>query len=221
MADETDTPNGTPNDMPNDAGAPLPPQGQQPGQAQGDMAQPEGPHIATLAQYVKDLSVENPGAPKSFQYKGQPNVSLGFNIEIDKVADDVHEVSLKIEASSKTDEGVQFIVDLKYAGLFGLRGIPEQNMQPILLVELPRLIFPFARQVIADATANAGFAPLMLDPIDFGAVYMQRMQQMQAEQAQAQAQAQGGMAGGMPDGVGGDAPQPGQPGAPDTTPTDV
>ena len=201
MADETDTPDGTPATP--DTGSMPPPQNE----AQGDMPQGEGPHIATLAQYVKDLSVENPGAPKSFQYKGQPNVSLGFNIEIDKVADDVHEVSLKIEASSKTDEGVQFIVDLKYAGLFGLRGIPEQNMQPILLVELPRLIFPFARQVIADATANAGFAPLMLDPIDFGAVYMQRMQQMQAEQAQAQ----GGMAG--------DAPQPGQPGAPDTTPT--
>ena len=146
-------------------------------------ANPEtAPHFANLAQYIKDLSVENPNAPKSFQYKGQPQIDLGFNIEVAKIADDVHEVILKIEASAKADEGTQFVVDLTYAGLFGIRNIPEEQMQPLLLVEAPRLIFPFARQVISDATANAGFQPLLLEPIDFGAVYMQRMAAARAQQ---------------------------------------
>ncbi|WP_343346862.1 protein-export chaperone SecB [Sphingomicrobium sp. XHP0239] len=147
------------------------------------------PSIQSLAQYVKDLSVENPRAPKSLQDKGKPQIDLGFNIEVNKVQDDVHEVTLKVDCSAKTDEGTQFVIDLSYAGLFALRNIPDDQLQPIMLVELPRQLFPFARQVIADATHQAGFQPLLLDPIDFGQVYMQQMQSMAAQQ---QGQGNGG-----------------------------
>ena len=187
MADDT------PNDLPPAGDQPvgnMPPPGDAP---QGEMG--NAPSIASLAQYVKDLSVENPGAPKSFQYQGKPQIDLGFNIEVNKVSDDVHEVTLKVDCSSKTDEGVQFAIDLAYSGLFAIRNIPEEQMQPIMLVELPRQLFPFARQIIADATANAGFQPLLLDPIDFGAVYMQQMQAMAQQQ---QAGQQPGGEGGAP-----------------------
>ncbi|WP_265587930.1 protein-export chaperone SecB [Sphingomicrobium arenosum] len=159
----------------------------------------KAPQFANLAQYVKDLSVENPNAPKSFQYPSKPKIDLGFNIDVVAVGEDVHEVILKIEASAKADEGTQFVVDLTYAGVFGARNIPVEQLQPLLLVEAPRLIFPFARQVIAEATANAGFQPLLLEPIDFGAIFMQRM-------AAARAQQGGGMATGGVSGEGAPAP---------------
>ncbi|MCJ7422116.1 protein-export chaperone SecB [Sphingomicrobium astaxanthinifaciens] len=177
MADETptpdtpETPTGNPEAQPADAAAGAP------GQAAG-----EAPQFANLAQYVKDLSVENPNAPKSFQYKGQPKIDLAFNIDVQQIGEDVHEVVLKIEASAKAEEGTQFVVDLAYGGLFGIRNIPADQLQPLLLVEAPRLIFPFARQVIADATAHAGFQPLLLEPIDFGAIYMQRLAAARAQQ---------------------------------------
>ena len=160
---------------------------------------PEGidarPSIQSLAQYVKDLSVENPRAPKSLQDKGKPQIDLGFNIEVNKVEDAIHEVTLKVDCSAKTDEGTQFVIDLAYSGLFAIRNIPDEQLQPIMLVELPRQLFPFARQIIADATHQAGFQPLLLDPIDFGQVYMQQMQAM-AQQ------------GGDPNGAPGEAPPP-------------
>jgi preprotein translocase subunit SecB len=140
------------------------------------------PQVATIVQYVKDLSVENPSAPAIYQWQDvQPQLDVQFHINIDKVGEDVHEVALKVEATAKSDQGVHFVVDLTYAGLFGIRNVPEEALAPFLLVEAPRLIFPFARAIIAEATQNCGFPPLLLDPIDFGAAYM----------AQAQAQAGG------------------------------
>ena len=152
-----------------------------------DAAGGEAPQGAALAQYVKDLSVENPSAPQVFQWNEQPQLDVQFNIAVNKVADEVHEVVLKIDASARSASGVQFVLDLSYAGIFGLRNLPEEQLAPFLLVEAPRLLFPFARQVVAAATQDAGFPPLMLDPIDFGALYMQRA-------AQAQAEASGGQA---------------------------
>jgi preprotein translocase subunit SecB len=144
------------------------------------------PQVSVLAQYVKDLSVENPSAPQSFQWQVQPALDVQFNINIDPVADEVHEVSLKIDVSARSENGVHFVVDLTYAGLFGIRGMPEDALAPILLVEAPRLIFPFARQIISEAVSNTGFPPLMLDPIDFAGAYL----------AQVQAQQQNGEQGG-------------------------
>ena len=142
------------------------------------------PQAATLAQYVKDLSVESPNAPQVFQWQAQPSLDVQFNIAVNKVADDVHEVSLKIEVAARSDQGVHFLIDLSYGGLFGLRNFPEDALGAFLLVEAPRLLFPFARQIVADCSQQVGFPPLLLDPINFANLYAKR-QQERAAQAQA------------------------------------
>ncbi|SRR5690606_19476859 len=142
------------------------------------------PQVGIVAQYVKDLSFENPNAPAVYQWQSQPQMDIQFNIGSQKVGDDLHEVVLKIEIKATAPEGVAFQIDLLYAGLFALKNIPEEQLQPFLLAEAPRLIFPFARRVITDATVDAGFPPLMLDPIDFGGIYMQQQAQLQARQGE-------------------------------------
>ena len=144
------------------------------------------PQVATIAQYVKDLSVENPNAPQSFQWQTQPQLEVQFNILVNKVADEVHEVVLKIEAAARSDQGIHFLIDLSYAGLYGLRNIPEEALPPFLLIETPRLLFPFARQIIAETSQNTGFPPLLLDPIDFGAAYMAQLDAQQGQSGQAE-----------------------------------
>ena len=145
--------------------------------------QNNGPQAATLAQYIKDLSIENPNAPQVFQWTDQPRVDVQFNINVDRVSDDVHEVVIKLDVSAKSDNGVQFMIELAYAGLFGLRNFPEEALGPFLLIEAPRLLFPFARQIVSEATQNSGFPPLLLDGIDFGAAYLAQLQ-AQAQDAQ-------------------------------------
>jgi preprotein translocase subunit SecB len=154
------------------------------------------PQVATIAQYIKDLSVESPNSPQVFQWQAQPpQLDVQFHINVNAAGEDVHEVTLKIDVSAKTENGTHFLVDLSYAGLFGFRNIPEESLAPFLLAEAPRLLFPFARQVIAEAIQNCGFPPLLLDPIDFGAAYL----------AQAEAAAENaGVIGGEP----GDAAPP-------------
>ena len=135
------------------------------------------PEVGIIAQYVKDLSFENPNAPRSFQSSTQPQIEMNVNVNARKAGDDVFEVELKIEATAKTDDATAFIVELVYAGLFGLRNVPEEALEPFLLVEAPRLLFPFARRIVSDATRDGGFPPLMLEPIDFAALYMAQRQQ--------------------------------------------
>jgi preprotein translocase subunit SecB len=139
------------------------------------------PQVGILAQYVKDLSFENPNAPAVFQWQGQPQMDVQVNIGVTGVGQDVHEVVLKIEVEAKGDQGVAFRVETLYAGLFALRNIPEEQLQPFLLAEAPRLLFPFARRIIADTVIDGGFPPLLLDPIDFAGLYMQSAAQQQAE----------------------------------------
>lgn len=137
--------------------------------------------IASLHQYIKDLSVESPSSPQVFQWQSQPNLDVQFHINVEKVSDDVQEVTLKIDVAARSDQGVHFLVDLSYSGLFGLRNVPEEALSPFLLAEAPRLLFPFARQIIASATQDAGFPPLMLEPIDFTAAYFAQMQAIQEQ----------------------------------------
>ena len=144
-------------------------------------ANAEAPQAAAIAQYIKDLSVESPSSPQVFQWQSPPALDVQFGINGGKVADDVHEVILKIEVNAKSENGTHFIVDLSYAGLFGFRNIPEDALTPFLLVEAPRLLFPFARQIVADAVQNAGFPPLLLDPIDFAAAYMAQVEAQQGQ----------------------------------------
>ena len=140
------------------------------------------PQAATLAQYIKDLSVESPSAPQVFQWQDQPSVDVNFNLGVEKLSDDVNEVSIKMEVRAQSQNGVHFLVDLTFAGLFGLRNFPEEAIPPFLLVEAPRLLFPFARQIICESIQNMGFPPLLLEPIDFGAAYMAQLQAAQQQQ---------------------------------------
>ena len=111
----------------------------------------------------------------------QPSLDVQFQLNAEKASDDVHEVSIKIEVTARSENGVHFVVDLTYAGLFGLRNVPQEALGPILLVEAPRLLFPFARQIIAEAVTNTGFPPLLLDPIDFAAAYMAQLEGAQQQ----------------------------------------
>ena len=142
----------------------------------GDVAATEAPQAATIAQYIKDLSAESPSSPQVFQWQTQPALDVNFGINGDKVADDVHEITLKITVTAKSDSGTHFIVDLTYAGLFAFRNFPEEALPPFLLIEAPRLLFPFARQIIADSIQNLGFPPVLLDPVDFAQAYLSQQQ---------------------------------------------
>ncbi len=136
------------------------------------------PQAGILAQYVKDLSFENPNAPASLQMQGQPKVEINVNVNARSGGQDMYEVELKVEASARAQEGgtLAFQVELLYAGLFRLTGAPQEAIEPFLIVEAPRILFPFARRVIADAVRDGGFAPLMLEPIDFGGLYLQQLE---------------------------------------------
>ncbi|MBB4155115.1 preprotein translocase subunit SecB [Sphingomonas jinjuensis] len=133
-----------------------------------------GPSVGLISQYVKDLSFENPNAPAIYQNPNAPQIDVQFNIGVQQVADEVHEVTLKIDVKADSAGTTAFIVDLTYAGLFGLRNVPAEHLQPFLLGEAPRLLFPFARRVLADCVRDGGFPPLLLEPIDFGQLYLQQ-----------------------------------------------
>ena len=141
------------------------------------------PTAGFIAQYIKDLSVENPNAPASFQWQDAPQIDLQFNIAANPVNDEVSEVELKINATANCESGQVYVIELVYAGLVGVRNMPEDQMHMFLFAEAPRILFPFARRVVADATRDLGFQPLMVDPIDFNGLYMQRLQEKQAEEA--------------------------------------
>jgi preprotein translocase subunit SecB len=139
------------------------------------------PQVSILAQYVKDLSVENPSAPQVYSWQVQPNLDVQFNLNVENAGEGVHEVTLKFDISARSDNGVHFVVDLSYAGLFGIRGVPDEALSPFLLIEAPRLLFPFARQVISEAVSSTGFPPLLLDPIDFASAYMAQVEAAQTQ----------------------------------------
>lgn len=134
------------------------------------------PAVGMISQYTKDLSFENPNAPAVYQLAGAPNIDVQFNIAAAQVAEDVHEVTLRIEVKAEHEGQVAFLVDLSYAALFGLRNFPAEHLQPFLLAEAPRLVFPFARRVLADAIRDGGFPPLLLEPIDFNGLYLQQQE---------------------------------------------
>ena len=154
-----------------------------PGNGSGENS--EEAQVSIIVQYVKDLSVESPSAPQVFQWQDQPGLDVSFNLNVEKVSDEVSEVMLKIEVKAHSQNGVHFLVDLTFAGLFGLRNFPDEAIGPFLLIEAPRLLFPFARQIVCESIQNMGFPPLLLEPIDFAAAYLSQMQGQQGEEPQA------------------------------------
>jgi preprotein translocase subunit SecB len=157
-----------------------------PVQAGGETAAaPRGaaqPQLKILGQYLKDLSFENPNAPQSLnQQSGPPEINISVNVNARPLAAHDYEVELHLEAKASSANKVVFAAELLYAGVFRLENVPQEALQPVVLIECPRMLFPFARQVLADATRNGGFPPLMLDPIDFAGMYHRRAAQGQAQ----------------------------------------
>ena len=151
--------------------------------ANGGNGSDNQPVAGIISQYVKDLSVENPKAPESFQWQGQPELDVQFNIGAKAINEEVSEVELKISANAKMEGGSAYIVELAFCGLVGMRNMAEEQRHAFTFAEAPRILFPFARRVIADAVRDAGFAPLLLDPIDFNGLYLQQLQNKRAQEA--------------------------------------
>jgi len=143
---------------------------------------PAEPGIRVMAQFIRDLSFENPRAPDVLRAgSGQPQIDMGVEMNARGREDGLFEVDLKLSARAAREDGAVFVVELLYGGLFAIEGVPAEDMEPVLLVECPRYLFPFARRIIGDVTADGGFPPFLLDPIDFGGVYAARKAQVDAE----------------------------------------
>jgi preprotein translocase subunit SecB len=138
----------------------------------------EGPALQVLAQFIKDLSFENPGIGTAVQ---QPRIDLNVDLQARKGDGGQYEVALKLRVTAQQDARTLFLLELSYAGVFLLKGVPEESVQPVLLIECPRLLFPFARRVVADIVRDGGMPPLMIEPIDFAALYRAKM--LEAQQA--------------------------------------
>ena len=139
------------------------------------------PAMNILAQYVKDFSFENPNAPGSLRPRDKaPEINININVNPNALSETDFEVELKLDAKAMDGDDLLFNVELVYAGIFRFTGMPQEMLQMAVLIEAPRMLFPFARQIMADATRNGSFPPLMIDPVDFAQLFQQRMQEQQA-----------------------------------------
>lgn len=147
------------------------------GQPQGGQAQPQGPALHTMAQYVKDFSFENPSPLESLsQQQNNSNINVTVSVDTAPVRDSAHEVTLGVRVQATAGEKTLFLVELSYCGVFALLNIPQENHDAILRVHCPALLFPFVRHIVAEAVRNGGFPPLYLNMVDFATIYQQQQQ---------------------------------------------
>jgi len=143
----------------------------------------QGPMLSVLAQYTKDQSFENPNAPDSLRSGLEaPAIQIGIEIGRQMLEGDNVEVTLMLKAEARRGDQVAFIAELEYAGLFAFQGVGVEEIQPLILIECPRLLFPFARQIMAEMTQNGGYPPIMLEPPDFAAMFRDEMMRRAADQ---------------------------------------
>lgn len=139
--------------------------------------------VQVVGQYVKDLSFENPNIAKLLKEPGDnPNIKITVNVSSSKAGTDLFESSIDFNAQASNKHGVIYELELIYAGLFTLKNVPEQTLHPFLLINCPSILFPFLRRIVADITREGGFPPLLLDPIDFAALFMRRQKELAAKQ---------------------------------------
>jgi preprotein translocase subunit SecB len=156
------------------------------GPAAAEPAEMAMPQIGILVQYVKDLSFENPNAPRSMAPTPQPpTINVQINVDAAPVGENDFEVTLRFEGKAEFQSNLLFSFDLVFAGIFRVQNVPADSLQPVVLIECPRLLFPFAREIIATAVRNGGFPPLLLDPVDFVGLYRQRLAAQQPSPAPA------------------------------------
>lgn len=158
------------------------------GAPNGDASANQGPaSLVVLAQYLKDLSFESPRAPEAFQDSVQPEIDVNVDVNGRALSQDTYEVEFSVSARASRNGDSVFIVEATYAGVFEIKNLPREHLEIAMLVECPRLLFPFMRQIIGEATRNGNFPPLMLDPIDFMGVYMANKERMAQQPAAGQA----------------------------------
>jgi preprotein translocase subunit SecB len=139
-------------------------------------AAPEAPNLQVMAQYIKDLSFENPGAAAEINQR--PQIDLAVDLNAKRIENEVFEVELKIRVDAKNDGRALFLLEVAYAGVFQLRNIPDTaTQQAILLIQAPHMLFPFVRRIVSDVVRDGGMPPLMIEPIDFMALYQARVAQ--------------------------------------------
>jgi len=146
-------------------------------------AKPEGPvaQVNIITQFIRDLSFENPNINKLLDGPGDnPNLKVEVNVNAEKMRPELFQSAIDFKAHATNKDGTIYILECVYGGLFRLQNVPEQALEPFLLINCPTLLFPFLRRVVADITREGGFPPLMLDPIDFGGLYMRRQQELAA-----------------------------------------
>ena len=137
--------------------------------------------VVINAQYVRDISFEAPHVPQIFtELKSSPEIAVNVDVQAAKMQDNVIEVTLKIKTEAKVETKTAFLCEVEYGCIAGVN-VPAEHVEPILLIEIPRLLFPFARNIIADLTRESGFPPLMINPIDFVGLYHQRLAEMQKQ----------------------------------------
>ncbi len=156
----------------------------------------EDKQVSINTQYIKDLSFENPGAPATLQIGSRPKIDISVDVQAKSIAEEAFEVALNISAKATRQEADEqgnpvgdvqtlFMLELTYGGVFTIKGLSQQELEPALLIFCPSLLFPYVRRIVSDATRDGGFPPLMLDPIDFARLYAQRQQQLAQQQAEA------------------------------------
>jgi len=149
-------------------------------------AQEMQPQLTVVSQYIKDFSFENPNAPQSLTSRQeQPQIGIQINVGAKPLSDTDIEVGIKLEGKAEVGSTLLFRFELEFAGVFRIRNVPQESLNPVVLIECPRLLFPFAREIIATAVRNGGFPPLLLDPVDFVSLYRQKMAQTQPAPASA------------------------------------
>ena len=153
------------------------------------MAEHETPSFSIEKLYVKDLSLEVPNAPAIFLERETPEINLQLQSGATKVGDDIFEVTLTATVTAKIGEKNMFLVEAGQSGLFRIRNIPQENLEPLLGIACPNILFPYARELISESVIRAGFAPVILQPVNFEAMYAARVQQEQQEQQEPKANA--------------------------------
>ncbi len=143
----------------------------------------EAPRFNIVHQYIKDLSFEVPDAPKIFEGSTVPDIAVNVDVAVNQLGEPRYEVALRVDARGTVDGKPLFIVELVYAGLIEVSGLPQDQLQPALLIEGPRLLFPFARNIVAGLTRDGGLPPLMISPIDFVTLFRDRMAKQQKKAA--------------------------------------
>ncbi|MBU3693403.1 MAG: protein-export chaperone SecB [Rhodocyclaceae bacterium] len=155
-----------------------------PAQDQNNDAQATGPQFAIEKLYVKDLSLEVPNAPQIFLDREPPQIAIELQTNVNSLGDNMYDVSLKVTVTAKAGEKTVFLVEVAQAGVFGVTGVPEDQLQPILMIACPNILFPYARETISTTVTRAGFLPVLLNPVNFEALYAQQQAARQQQQVQ-------------------------------------